>query len=307
MSKYTEGIVFNIQNFSVHDGKGIRTIVFLKGCPLRCLWCSNPESQLSVPQLAFNPMKCLTIEKCTRCIDACPQQAISKTSDGYFSIDPQKCVHCHTCAQACPSGALNVYGKKMTVDAALNEVEKEAAFYARSGGGMTLSGGEALVQPEFAVELLKESKKRRIRTAMETCGYCQWEDLSEACKYLDELLYDIKTFDDATHKKGTGVSNTRIKENLLRVLENYPDLPVLVRTPVIPGMNDNSKAIQAVIDFLPVRKNLRYELLPYHRMGQSKYEFLGMDFPMKNAVLDDNCMKNLRVLETAANKAFANA
>jgi len=297
-----EGIVFNIQNFSVHDGSGIRTIVFLKGCPLRCAWCSNPESQLRNPQLAFNPMKCLTTEKCTRCIDNCPQGAISAAEDHLIAIDPKKCVQCHTCAEHCPPNALNVYGKKMTVKEVIREVEKEAAFYARSGGGMTLSGGEAMSQPEFSVALLKEAQKHRIKTAMETCGYARYDDLKTACENLNELIIDIKALDDEKHKKGTGTSNKRILENIKCLAAEFPDLPILIRTPVIPGFNDTEEEIRSIVDFIPVQANITYELLPYHRMGQPKYAYLGMEFPYEGMALEEGTMDTLRAIEQEANK-----
>ncbi len=281
MSNPNEGIVFNIQNFSVHDGAGIRTIVFLKGCPLRCAWCSNPESQIMKPQMGYNPGKCLTTEKCTRCIRMCPEEAISSTEDNLITFDLDKCVQCHTCADNCASDALCVYGKTMTVRAVIDEVEKEAAFYARSGGGMTLSGGEAMSQPMFSLALLKEAKKRRIKTAMETCGYAAWEDLKAACENLDELIFDIKAFTDDIHKKGTGASNERILENFKRVAETFPNLPILARTPVIPDFNDNPEEIQRIIDFIPVQNNISYELLPYHRWGNPNTLISAWNSPMK--------------------------
>ncbi|WFS62805.1 glycyl-radical enzyme activating protein [Pseudodesulfovibrio thermohalotolerans] len=302
-----EGIVFNIQNFSVHDGTGIRTIVFLKGCPLRCAWCSNPESQMRKPQLGFNPMKCLTTDKCTRCIDNCPQGAISPAEGGLIAMDPEKCVRCHTCAEHCAANALNVYGKTMTVKEVIREVEKEAAFYARSGGGMTLSGGEAMSQPKFAVALLKEAKRHRIKTAMETCSYAHYDDLKAACEYLDEVIMDIKAIDDGKHKQGTGVSNQRILENIKCVVAEFPNKPILIRTPVIPGFNDTEEEIRGIVDFIPVQSNIRYELLPYHRMGQPKYSYLGMEYPYEGKALDKGVMERLRVLEREANERFKNA
>nr|WP_321258454.1 glycyl-radical enzyme activating protein [uncultured Pseudodesulfovibrio sp.] len=307
MSNPNEGIVFNIQNFSVHDGAGIRTIVFMKGCPLRCAWCSNPESQLMKPQMGYNPGKCLTTDKCTRCIRMCPESAISSTEDKLISIDPEKCVQCHTCADNCASDALCVYGKRMTVREVVDEVEKEAAFYARSGGGMTLSGGEALSQPHFALALLKEAKKRRIKTAMETCGYASYEDLKSVCEFLDELIIDIKAHDDEKHKKGTGVSNRRILDNIKRLVDDFPNLPILMRTPIIPEFNDTVEEIQSIIDFIPVRPNITYELLPYHRMGQPKYAYLGMEFPYEGMALDTEIMGKLRPIEKEANDRFRNA
>lgn len=237
----------------------------------------------------------------------CPEGAISATEDKLIAIDPEKCVQCHTCADNCASDALCVYGKTMTVGAVIDEVEKEAAFYARSGGGMTLSGGEALSQPEFALALLKEAKKRRIKTAMETCGYASYEDLKAVCEFLDELIIDIKAHDDEKHKKGTGVSNRRILDNIKCLVDDFPNLPILVRTPIIPEFNDTIEEIQSIIDFIPVRSNISYELLPYHRMGQPKYAYLGMEFPYEGKALDTEIMGKLRPLEKEANDRFRNA
>lgn len=303
----TKGIVFNIQNFSVHDGNGIRTLVFLKGCPLRCFWCSNPESQLRQPEMGFNPDRCLGTDKCTRCIRKCPNDAISQTDDNLIMMNPDKCQHCFTCADNCAAGALNVYGKEMTVDEVIEEVEKESLFYARSGGGMTLSGGEATAQPEFGIALLKEARRRRIHTAMESCACVKWEVFREFCANLDQLMVDLKAFDEDLHKKGTGVGNQLIKENILRAIEEFPNLPILVRTPVIPGFNDNAEELRKIIGFLPVRPNVRYEMLPYHRMGQPKYAYLGREFPMGKAEISEEFMRSVKPMEIMANERFGKA
>ncbi|WP_045218509.1 (2S)-3-sulfopropanediol dehydratase activating enzyme [Desulfonatronum thioautotrophicum] len=305
MNHNNSGIVFNIQNFSVHDGAGIRTTVFFKGCPLRCEWCSNPESLLMKPQLAYNPGKCLGTEKCTRCIQVCPQDAIHGTGNKTIAFDSEMCLDCHTCAKNCAASALNVYGRQMIVGEVLQEVEKEGAFFTRSGGGMTLSGGEPLFQPKFAIALLQEAKRRHVRTAMETCGYVLWEDLQAACGCLDELIFDLKVFADEKHKKGTGVSNRRILENLAQVAKNFPQLPILVRTPVIPGFNDDVSEIRDIIDSIPVASNVRYELLPYHRMGQPKYAYLGREYRLDGQTLDQGVMQTLRALEREANEKLA--
>ncbi|EGY25515.1 glycyl-radical enzyme activating family protein [Desulfovibrio sp. A2] len=296
--KEQTGIVFNMQKYSVHDGAGIRTMVFFKGCPLRCAWCSNPESQRPQPERGFSRYRCLSPAVCGYCIPACPRGCILDI-EGLLAIDYTRCDGCLLCAQACPTGAMNVYGQRLTVAEVLETVEQDTVFYARSGGGMTLSGGEVMQQPEFAVALLREARHRRINTAMETCGHCDGDMLAEACRHLDSLIFDIKQLDSERHKQGTGVGNERILENFLRVCREFPELPILARTPVIPGFNDTEDDIRAIARFLPKRANLRYELLPYHRMGQAKYEFLGRAFPMGGAQLADGALNRLRSVALA--------
>ena len=279
--KLKKGIVFNIQKFSVHDGPGIRTIIFLKGCSLHCDWCSNPESQRSAPQLAYNPDKCLTAERCKHCLNICPRQALSIGDDGKMLWDPSLCDQCLLCADACPTHALNVYGYELSVDDALKRVEEDEAFYARSGGGVTLSGGEPLVQADFALALLREARKRRIDTCIETCGNVPWEVLEQAGRYLNSVYYDIKSMDTSEHTASVGASNERILVNLKKLKQTYPDLLVRVRTPVIPGFNDTIQAIGDIVDFIRDMPNIHYELLAYHRMGSPKYGYLGLAYPLE--------------------------
>ena len=287
------GLIFNIQKFSVHDGEGIRTLVFLKGCPLRCLWCSNPESQSGKPEHAFNPQRCLTAALCGRCLKACKTGALELVND-MIMFDLRKCKECFACHEVCPSGAQQVYGEERSVGEILDKVERDSVFYARSGGGMTLSGGEALFQHEFALALLRAAKKRRIDTAIETCGYYPYEYLQEACKSLNKLIIDIKSMDPEKHKLFTGVDNTRILENFRRVCEEFSDLPILARTPVIPGFNDTEEEIQAIRDFIPQKPNIQYELLAYHRMGQPKYMYLCRRYPYEGKQLDNARFKKLQ-------------
>lgn len=295
LDKQQTGTVFNVQKFSVHDGEGIRTLVFLKGCPLHCPWCSNPESQRREPERAYNPTRCLTAEVCGRCAKACPTGALSVVG-GLIRFDRAACAGCNACVRACPTGAQSVYGEVMSVDDILKRVEEDAVFYSRSGGGLTLSGGEALAQPDFAAALLREAKARRIHTALETCGHCSVEALERACRLLDELIFDIKSLDSERHKAFTGVGNKRILENIRFVFERFPDLPVLVRTPVIPGFNDTEEDILRIREMLPKRSGVRYEALTYHRMGQPKYGYLGRPYPLEGVRADEAFMKRLNAM-----------
>lgn len=288
-----QGIIFNIQKFSVHDGEGIRTLVFLKGCPLRCKWCSNPESQSGKPEHAFNPGRCLTAKLCGRCLEACKTEALKLVND-MIMFDGRKCVQCFSCHEVCPSGAQTVYGDTVSVKEILDRVERDSVFYARSGGGMTLSGGEALFQHEFALALLRAAKKRRIDTAIETCGFYDYAYLKEACQNLNKLIIDIKCMDSDKHKEFTGVDNHKILENFKQVCHDFPELPILARTPVIPGFNDTEEDIQAIRDFIPNKANIEYELLSYHRMGQPKYGYLCRPYPFEGKKLDDKKFKALK-------------
>ncbi|MGI6228004.1 MAG: (2S)-3-sulfopropanediol dehydratase activating enzyme [Peptococcales bacterium] len=290
------GHVFNIQLFSVHDGPGIRTLVFLKGCPLRCKWCSNPESQKFQPELGYNNNKCIGTSKCIRCIEICTAGAITNGADNKITIDRNICTNCMLCVEACPSKALNAYGNLMSIEQVLKEVEKDSVFYARSGGGISLSGGEPLSQPEFAINLLKEAKRRRLNTAIETCGYVDWDNLNEACQYLNLLIFDIKCMDSEKHQSFTGVPNELILNNFERICNEHPNLPKLVRTPIIPGFNDSEDDIKAIIEFIKDRPNVTYEPLPYHRLGTPKYEYIGKEYPMGEIKLDEEKMKAIREL-----------
>ncbi len=293
LDRQQTGIVFNVQKFSVHDGEGIRTLVFLKGCPLHCPWCSNPESQRREPERAYNSTRCLGASVCGRCAKACPTGAIGVVN-GLIVFDRSRCTECHACVRACPSGAQTVYGESQSVDQILRQVEEDGVFYARSGGGITLSGGEALAQPEFALALLRESRKRHIHTAIETCGHYPTEVLEQACRNLDSLIFDIKCLDSERHRKGTGVGNELILKNIAFVFEQFPNLPVLVRTPVIPGFNDTEEDILSIREIIPKRKNVRYEVLTYHRMGQPKYGYLGRRYALEGVRADEAFMKRIR-------------
>ncbi|MCU0563946.1 MAG: glycyl-radical enzyme activating protein [Desulfobacterales bacterium] len=288
------GVVFNIQKYSVHDGPGIRTVVFLKGCPLRCRWCSNPESQTPQPQLVYNRNKCISLENCVRCLEVCTAGALRRGEDGKADIARETCTECLLCAKACPSLALNVYGETMTVEQVIHKVEEDSAFYSRSGGGLTLGGGEPLHQTGFAIAVLKEARRRRINTAIETCGFCRYEDLEAAAGQLNTMLYDIKSMDPAKHKAFTGVTNELILDNFRRIRRALPELPIWVRTPIVPGFNDTVEEIRAILEHIRDLPNVCFEALDYHRLGKPKYEYLGMEFPMGDAKLQDERIAEIR-------------
>jgi len=273
-----KGLVFHIQKFSLHDGSGIRTLVFLKGCPLACKWCANPEGQSHKPELAFRPEKCIGTGECNRCRQVCEAGAIwAGEGEGAVEINREVCTDCGRCVDACPSEALELLGRYMSVEELIRIVEEDSSFYARSGGGLTLSGGEPMAQPGYVLQVLETARSRGLHTALETSGLCKWEDLERVCKYVNQIFFDIKILDEEKHEVGTGVGNERILKNLRRLCETFPELPVTVRTPVVPSFNDSPEDIKAIMDLLDdLPGSVGYELLPYHRFGEAKYAQLGM-------------------------------
>ena len=290
-----EGCVFNVQKYSVHDGPGIRTIVFLKGCPLHCKWCCNPESQLAHPQIAYNPEKCIG-DVCMLCADVCPQKNMSLLDTNKVWINQDNCIHCLACAKACPAKAISLYGEYQTPEYFINQVEEDAIFYSRSEGGLTLSGGEPTMQTEFAIELLKEAKSRGITTAIETCGAIPWERCHEVYDYLDFIHFDIKHLNSEKHKEWTGQGNETILDTFKKMREAHPNTPCIARTPIIPGFNDTEEDIIAIRDFVKQFPNTAYEVLRYHRYGTTKYEFIGRDYPLGTEELDADWFKHLKEL-----------
>ena len=279
----SRGLIFNIQRFSLHDGSGIRTLVFLQGCPLACRWCSNPEGQARLPVLAFDVNKCIGTVECDRCLQVCAEKAIAVSGDGMVRVERERCDHCGKCADVCPSMALSLLGRTMSVAEVIDVVEEDGSFYTRSGGGLTLSGGEPLSQARFAGELLKTARSRGIDTALETSGHCRWEDLQEVCRHADQVFYDVKCLDSARHEEYVRVGNRLILENLHRLCEHFPDLRVVVRTPVIPGFNDSPEDVAAVAAFVrDLPGSRRHELLPYHGFGGPKYRQLGWENPLED-------------------------
>ncbi|MGC4018891.1 MAG: glycyl-radical enzyme activating protein [Muricomes sp.] len=277
-----ETYIFNIQHYSLHDGPGIRTIVFLKGCPMRCRWCCNPESHRYVREISYVENKCIGKKECGICAEICPYGAITFGKEQKAVIDRNRCEDCLACARQCPSCAIKEEGKKYTVEEVIKIVERDAVFYSRGNGGLTISGGEPLSHSGFLIELLKEAKRRRIHTAIETCGYADYEVLAETARYLDMILYDIKSMDEQKHMEYTGYSNDKIIRNFQSLCRDYPKLPKKVRTPVIPGFNDNPEQIENIKKFLADKPNVTHELLPYHTFGKGKYKALGRKYEMED-------------------------
>lgn len=277
------GLISNIQKFSIHDGPGIRTLVFMKGCPLRCKWCDNPEGQNGHRQLQFISVKCVGADGCKAlCVEVCPVEAINLSAEGKPETDRGICQNCGSCVAACLYGARTLIGKSMTVEQVLAEIEEDRAFYRRSGGGVTVGGGEPLMQFEFVLALLRICKERFLHTAIETCGYASWEHLKKLSEFVDLIYYDIKHMDPVRHKELTGVSNELILSNARRVLSDEVNSQVIVRTEIVPGCNDSDENIEATARFVAKSGGQMMELLPYHRLGSSKYRQYGMEYELKD-------------------------
>ncbi|HSD09716.1 MAG TPA: glycyl-radical enzyme activating protein [Candidatus Binatia bacterium] len=285
------GTVFDIERCAIHDGPGIRTLVFLKGCPLRCLWCANPESQRRAPELMFHEKDC---DLCGRCIPLCPEHALSIGTGQALAIDWALCTNCGACCDVCPSRAVRIVGRQMSVGELVEEIEKDRPFYRRSGGGVTLGGGEPTLQAAFAAALLAELRRRFLHTAIETCGYALPEALLRVVEHCDLVYFDVKSLDPETHAALTGVGNDVILENLRRVAERTP---VVVRIPVVPGCTDVELNIRRTTEFVArLGPNVqRIELLPYHSFGETKYRRLGRPYPLTGTGRpDDERLLHLR-------------
>jgi pyruvate formate lyase activating enzyme len=263
------GLIFEIRKYTIHDGPGVRTTVFFKGCPLSCLWCCNPESQVRSPELVWVRERCVG---CDLCLADCPSGALSAAPDGGRAIDRERCERCGQCAERCPAEALSLLGRWVTVDEVLAEVAKDALYFEASGGGLTLSGGEPLSQPEFAAELLRryrhEEKGRH--AAVETCGHVEWPVLERMAADVDLFLYDLKHMDPAEHLRLTGRDNRLILDNARRLAASGSSL--VIRLPLIPGVNDGRDNLEATAEFALALPGVeRIDLLPYHRLGEPKY------------------------------------
>lgn len=294
-----KGLIFDIKKFAIHDGPGIRTTVFLKGCPLSCWWCHNPESIKPKPELVLFENKCIG---CGECFKVCPHNAHEILPDGTRIYHKEKCVLCGKCVEVCYAEALVMEGNEVTVEEVMIELRKDIPFYENSGGGITLSGGEPMFQHDFALEILKQCKAEALHTTIDTSGQASWRIYEKILPYVDLVLYDLKHIDSEEHKVYTGVSNKLILENLKKIGEWFPPLnrnnrdkrdacptdenvecgvPIEIRMPIIPGINDAKEAIERAAQFLTQVGNItRVELLPYHKLGGSKYTRLDREYKL---------------------------
>lgn len=262
------GTIFDIQRYSIHDGPGIRTTVFLKGCPLQCLWCSNPESQSNYPEIMFDRSLCT---RCGRCVEVCPYNATVK-SDDEIKLLRDLCQGCGECVAACPNDARQLVGRQEEVEKILKEVEKDGLFYKNSGGGVTLSGGEPMSQPDFTCTLLKRCKDQGIHTVLDTSGYTRLEDWDRVLEYVDLILFDLKEMESDKHKEYTGVTNELILASARKLTSL--GVPMIIRVPLIPGYTDSHKNIEGCAHFAKEIGVNRIELLAFHRLCISKYNKL---------------------------------
>lgn len=279
------GLVFDIQRFAVHDGDGIRTLVFLKGCPLSCTWCQNPESMSPTPEVWSIEHRCID---CSICVEQCPTSALSM--NGKITIDRDACTTCGSCVATCYAGSMNVVGRYLTPEELFKEIDRDRLFYETSGGGITFSGGEPTAQPAFLSAMLKRCKKSGLSTAIETCGLVPWKTLNGLLDDLDLVLIDIKHMDPKEHQKYTGASNELILENIRKM--DAAGMRMRIRFPLIPGINDSEENIATTADFVGQLNHVeRFDVLPYHRLGEPKweqldrpYELHGLEPPTKEVV-----------------------
>jgi len=267
-----KGLVANIQDYTVHDGSGLRSLVFLKGCMLRCRWCQNPESINAYPEIAFHSRLCVG---CGRCEEVCPEDAIVSAEEG--RVDRRRCTTCMECAHTCPVSALTQVGTWMTVEQVLRKVRRYIPFYIYSEGGVTISGGDPLFQAEFTAQLAASCRKEGIHTAIETCGHADYEALRKVAQNLDLLLYDLKHMNDTVHAQETGVGNQLILANLARICEEMPTLHKVIRIPLIPGYNDDEINIRKTVEFVRSLDIRQIDLLPFNDLPGAKYTMMGSE------------------------------
>ena len=296
-----KGLVYDIQRFAIHDGPGIRTLVYMKGCPLKCLWCSSPQTQKFSTDLLYIKTNC---KNSLRCVDVCPEKAITFSDKEEIEINKKLCNSCGQCVDACPNKALKLVGELRTVEELFQDVMKDSNFYRRSGGGVTIGGGEPTMQHKFVTALLKKCKETYVHTAMETCGYVKWEFLEEILEHIDLLYIDIKHMDSNIHKEITGVPNEIILENARKASEMRP---IIIRIPLIPGLNDSEENLLKTGKFAAeLGENLlRIDLLPYHKFGTGTYEQLGREYELKDIEppSEEHMKKLKKLVESCGMKA----
>ncbi len=277
-----QGNIFNVQRFTIHDGPGMRTELFLKGCPLACEWCSNPEGLKTYMQPGIYKSKCISRKNCGACEEVCPEKDVIKFVRGKISsIDRDKCMNCLACYEECPSDAIKQWGKLMSVEECMKIIRKDRGYYERSGGGVTVSGGEPLLQSDFVAELFKVCKEEGISTCFESTLHVKWEEIEKVLPYTDLVISDLKHMDTDIHKQYTGVHNELILENMKRLVNEGHEL--ILRIPVIPNVNDDMKNIEATADFILQELDGRVrtlQLLSFMRLGEEKYKSLDMPYKM---------------------------
>jgi pyruvate formate lyase activating enzyme len=296
------GIIFDIQRFSIHDGPGIRTTVFFKGCSLRCFWCHNPEGMDRRPQIQFYPGRCIA---CGECVAVCPQNA-QELGTGRRVYHREACVTCGECVARCDAEGLLLVGRTVNVAEVMAEVLSDRTFYETSGGGVTLSGGEPLLQPEFARALLADCKNAGLHTAVETCAHVPWSALEALIPVTDLFMVDLKHMDPDRHRAATGAPNERILANIRRLAVS--DRPIIFRTPVVPTVNDTAEEIAGIASFVAElaatgKGEITLELLPFHRLAADKYRSLGLDYRASELVAPSK--EHMRELREAARSAGA--
>jgi len=305
----TKGLILHLQRFSIDDGPGIRTTVFFKGCPLQCQWCQNPESILNKPQVQWLENRCIG---CRTCIDACNDGCLTMR-EKVIMIDRHCCAGCGTCARACPAGAMDLLGTHISVDELFKEVIKDRAFFEKSGGGVTVSGGEPTMQPDFIASLFHSMNKAGINTALDTCGLCSVEKLKKILPHTDIVLYDLKEIDPDKHYKFTGQDNQRIFDNLLFIRDHIMEMKtrtrtkLWIRTPLIPGTTATCENLTGIGTFLA--QNLadtiqRWELCAFNNLCRDKYRRLGIEWPFSDTPLITQ--RTLHELEACAKRSGIN-
>lgn len=279
-------LITDIKRFAVHDGDGIRTTVFFKGCPMKCLWCHNPETISKRKEIGFFVHKCIY---CGACADVCRNHIVSNNNHQFFR---ESCIACKNCVDICQTGALTLYGKELRTEIICEKLLEDIDFYKATGGGITLSGGECLLQPEACQEILMEMKKQNINTAVDTCGMVPWNSILKIIDYTDIFLYDIKAIDDNVHKKCTGVSNKQILDNLKKI-DNLGKR-IEIRVPFVPGLNDNQMDI--IPEYVSTLNNVvKVRILPYHNFSHSKYAALGIFDTLSDTVPTVNQLETIRM------------